>query len=135
MIDLESYFGPWLDDAPEEHIEHALVLLERVAKLMGYMIGQGVIFRHNPKTGTYISGTTLGGYRPADCGTGAPNSAHKTGQAADIYDPLGDIDLHLYNHQDLLDRYDIYIEHPDSTPGWSHWAIKPPKSGRRIFYP
>jgi hypothetical protein len=136
MIDLESYFGPWIAIAPEAHIENALRLLERVIRLQSVMAGAGVIFRINPKTGTYISGSTLGGYRPQDCGAvGSPKSAHKQGLAVDLYDPINEVDLYLYNHQDLLDRYDIYIEHPDSTPGWSHWSIRPPASGRRVFYP
>lgn len=135
MIDIEAYFGRWMGDAPEEHINNALKLLERVIRLQSFMVGQGVIFRTNPKTGTYISGELYGGYRPQDCGIGAPQSAHKLGMAVDLYDPINEIDLYLYNNQELLDRYDIYIEHPSATQGWSHWSIKPPKSGKRIFYP
>lgn len=135
MIDLDAYFGEWMPFATAEHVANAMQLLERVTKLQGFMVGKGILFPTNPKTGTEISGSTYGGFRPQDCGIGAPNSAHKQGLAVDLFDPKGEIDLYLYNNQLLLDQYDIYIEHPDSTPGWSHWSIKKPGSGKRIFYP
>lgn len=135
MIDLEDYFDRWMDDAPEEHINNALVLLEKAGRLEGYLIGLGLNFPDNPKTGNGISGTLYGGYRPQDCGIGKPRSAHKIGMAVDRFDPRNEIDLFLYNdekhHLDrgtlkesILYRYGIFIEHPSATTGWSHWSTK-----------
>ena len=89
----------------------------------------------NPKTGNKISGTLYGGYRPADCKTGAPASSHKTGQGVDILDPKGNLGFYANKYQDLLKEVDLYIEHPASTRGWVHFTTRAPKSKNRVFYP
>ena len=82
-----------------------------------------------------ISGDLYGGFRPQACPIGAPASAHKRAQAVDRYDPHGLIDGWCMVHQDRLAWHGIWLEHPDATPGWSHWACVPPKSGNRVFRP
>lgn len=144
MISVNEYFGRWVHDAPDEHLKNARNLLEAVGKLIGYLIGQGITFPYNPNTHTLISGRQYGGYRPQSCPEGAPQSAHKQALAVDLYDPQGDIDDYLLadyeSSQDagkpsILERYGIYIEHPSKTISWSHWSIRAPKSGNRVFYP
>lgn len=135
MITLDDYFSKWRDKATDEHVANAVALLRAVNALHDALVGMGVTFPYNPNTKSLVSGSQYGGYRPQDCCEGAPKSAHKQGLAVDIYDPNGEIDLTLYNHQELLPQYGIYIEHPEKTKGWSHWSIKSPGSGRHIFYP
>lgn len=135
MITLEEYFGKFRSEATPEHVANAIALLRSVSALHDALVTMGVTLPYNPKTNSLISGSQFGGYRPQDCCEGAPQSAHKQGLAVDLYDPNGEIDLTLYNHQDLLIQYGIYIEHPEKTPNWSHWSIKPPKSGKHVFYP
>jgi hypothetical protein len=35
----------------------------------------------------------------------------------------------------VLEELQLWLEHPDATPGWCHLQILPPRSGRRVFYP
>lgn len=135
MITLQEYFGKWMKMSLPEHQANAVELLKSVETLMNTLRALGLTFPYNPKTRSLISGETLGGYRPADCGIGAPQSAHKLGMAVDLYDPQNVIDDFLMGHQTLLIEPGLYIEHPSATRGWSHWSTKPPKSGRRVFMP
>lgn len=142
MFTLIDYVGPWAEspDWNEEREDNANVLIARCTKLQEMMEADGVHFPLNPKTGTTISGETFGGFRPQSCPIGAEHSSHKEGKAVDRYDPDGAIDAWIMAHQDALEQCGIYIEHPDSTSGWSHWGIKlndddAPKSGHHVFYP
>ena len=135
MITLEDYFGKWRDVATDEHVANAVALLRSVNALHDALVTMGVTFPYNKQTGSLVSGSLYGGYRPQDCPQGAPQSAHKLGLAVDLYDPDGEIDSTLLKHQDLLIQYGIFIEHPDDTVHWSHWSIKPPKSGKHVFHP
>lgn len=135
MISLTDYFGKYQDLCEGEIEQNATVLLMKCYNLWAAMRIAGVEFPVNPKTGSNVSGETLGGIRPQSCATGAPTSAHKQGMAVDIYDPKGEIDKWLLAHPDTLEKFGIYIEHPDDTPGWSHWSTRAPKSGRHIFKP
>jgi hypothetical protein len=137
MITLEQYFGPHFNspDRTEARTIAANDLLRTVSMLMEEMMAAGVDFPINPATGCEVSGQTYGGFRPQNCPQGAPNSSHKEGMAVDLYDPHGDIDAWLLKNEDVLVRHGVYIEHPDKTKNWSHWSIKPPKSGRHIFWP
>ena len=137
MITLEDYFGPWLgcpDQTPErtanaEKLREACNALERMAR------HDEVDFPINPKTHTQISGEQYGGFRPQSCTIGASHSAHKDALAVDVYDPAGYIDAWCMLSLDQLTKCGIYLEHPDSTPGWSHWSIRRPGSGVRVFFP
>jgi hypothetical protein len=138
MITLAQYFGPHAtcaDRTPQTDV-NATVLLGRVNALIAEMQQRaGVVFLSNPATGTQISGQTLGGFRPLACTQGSLNSAHKQGQAVDLYDPYNQIDQWLLQNPDALVHHDLYIEHPAATNGWSHWGTRAPKSGKRVFYP
>lgn len=137
MITLAQYFGPWIDH-PDVNLERRLnaeLLLSACAKLEVVATADGVEFLTNPATGSGVSGETLGGFRPQNCAIGAARSSHKEGMAVDRYDPHGTIDEWCLMNVDRLKACGIYIEHPDATKGWSHWSIKPPASGRQVFYP
>lgn len=135
MISLKEYFGGFEPRATDEHMQNAVKLLHGVETLMNMMRAVGVTFPYNPVTRSLISGEKYGGFRPSDCTIGAPNSAHKLGLAVDLYDPQNTIDEYLLGRQAFLVEAGIYIEHPSATRGWSHWSIKPPKSGKHVFYP
>jgi hypothetical protein len=136
-LHVEQYFGNWLQhkDVTMPIIDNAKALVEACNKLIEAMELTGVEFTINPMTQSIIGGETLGGFRPQDCPIGAPQSAHKQGLAVDIYDPDNKIDNWIIGHQKILHQYCLYFEHPIATPRWSHWSIRRPKSGKRIFYP
>lgn len=115
--------------------DNAARLLTACANLQNIMEHDGVKFPINPKTGSEISGETYGGFRPQDCPIGAAHSSHKEGLAVDRFDPNGEIDGWLMRHPDILVQTGIYIESPDYTPGWSHWTILAPGSGKHVFIP
>jgi len=76
------------------------------------------------------------GYRPGVYNVqagGSPKSAHLVCQAIDLVDKENKIDNWLTD--EILTKYDLYREHPDSTPRWTHLTIKPPKSKKRTFKP
>jgi hypothetical protein len=81
------------------------------------------------------------GWRPPAVNAATPNAAprskHLTCQAVDIHDPEGIIDDWLMSDPGQLALADlgIWMEHPASTKGWSHWQTVPPASGRRVFFP
>ena len=137
MFTVKDYVGEWSNspDWTAERQTNAENLIASCAKLQEIMEADGVQFPLNPKTGTTISGETYGGFRPQSCPIGSPGSAHKQGQAVDRYDPDGALDAWVMAHQDVLVDLDMYLEHPDSTPGWSHWSTRAPGSGHHVFYP
>jgi hypothetical protein len=137
MITIDQYFGPWGDceDATPERIDNATRLLDAVGRLELAARADGIDFPDNPVTNSGVSGATYGGFRPQECSIGATHSSHKEGFAVDLYDPHGTIDAWCMQNQDKLAICGIYIEHPGSTAGWSHWTIKPPGSGKRVFFP
>ena len=139
-LTLDQYFGKWKHspDCTVLRLHHAEELLVQVNSLMELAEGEGVVFLFNPSTGTHVSGAEFGGFRPQNCPIGAPGSAHKAGLAVDLYDPTNAIDKWCIEHskpQGLLEQMKIYIEHPDATPGWSHWTTRAPASGNRAFRP
>lgn len=76
------------------------------------------------------------GYRPGRYNVqagGAPNSAHLTCEACDFADPEGLLDEFCSKNTKLLDSCGLWLEHPDSTPGWTHLDIRARKN--RIFRP
>lgn len=137
MITMADYFGKFADhpDATPQVKNNARMLLSAVSELWAVAVADGVWFQTNPATGSNVSGQTYGGFRPQDCPVGAPKSSHKLGLAVDIYDPGSNIDDWCMNNLDRLESCGIYIEHPSKTVGWSHWTIRAPKSGNRVFHP
>lgn len=131
------YFGVYQDHAgvPPEHRANARILLERVNTLLERAERDGVTLDINPYTHTHVSGKGEGGWRLPQATTGAPNSAHKVGQAVDIYDPDGDLDDWCLDNQDSLVMLGLYLEHPAATKGWCHLGTRAPRSGKRVFYP
>ena len=79
------------------------------------------------------------GWRPEAVNRAVPGAAlrsnHTRCLAVDISDPDGDLDEWCVNHPLLLEDMGIWLEHPATTKGWSHWQIVPPRSGNRVFYP
>ena len=137
MITLSHYAGQWRGsrDWTMDIETNALRLLTSVNALEAEMARGGIPFPDNPKTRNGVSGELYGGFRPLACPIGAPASAHKRGQAIDRYDPHDYIDAWCFAHLDRLAHHGIWIEAPSATPGWSHWACVPPKSGNRVFMP
>lgn len=136
-LTIEDYFGQWADhpDVTDEIRANAETLIYAVNALIAAVEAGGAAFNINPNTRTIVSGSQFGGFRPQDCPIGAPQSAHKQGMAVDIYDPDNDIDEWLWQHRVWLDRYGLYFEATQSTPGWSHWSTRAPGSGKRFFLP
>ena len=140
MITLDEYFGIYAEhpDITDNIRDNAERLLSACADLEQMALADGIEFPINPATKSGVSGQTYGGWRPWNCPIGAQNSSHKQGLAVDLYDPQGRIDAWCMMHSGkggYLEQCGIYIEHPDATKGWSHWSIKAPGSGRRVFYP
>lgn len=133
MIFLSDYLGKWCDDATYDHKSNADELLERVNALLIEADAHEVDLQENPRTGTYVSGEQYGGYRPQGCTIGAPQSAHKQGMAIDIYDPQNALDNWISDG--ILTKHDLYREAPQATNGWVHLTTRPPRSGRRTFFP
>lgn len=74
----------------------------------------------------------VSGYRPKvynDKIGGAENSAHIYCQAADFHDPDGK--LKEFCSEEMLEKHDLYMEHPLDTPGWCHLQSR--KTKNRIF--
>lgn len=68
------------------------------------------------------------GYRPGtfnEAANGAKKSAHMICMAVDFRDPDGKLDEWFDNNQDLLEKYNLWQEHPNFTKGWAHLDIKP----------
>jgi hypothetical protein len=138
MIKVEHYFQAYDGHLgiTQEHRGNAALLIDRVNTLLNRCLRTNTVdLETNPKTGTLISGEKNGGWRPQDCPIGAPNSSHKTGKGVDLYDPDGDIDNCLMEHQSFLYECGLYMEHPSATRGWCHLTTRAPKSGNRVFYP
>jgi hypothetical protein len=98
----------------------------------------GVPVLANPG-GTFAGSQLNSGWRPPSvnaCTPGASaTSLHMTGEALDLHDPAGEIDAWLMTPQGqyTLERLGLWLEHPDSTPGWCHLQTRPPRSGNRVF--
>lgn len=140
MITEAQYMGEWRfkPESTALVLRNVQNLLACVNGLMASAKSQGIVFKNNPATFSQISGDQFGGFRPIGCPIGATNSAHKTGQAVDLFDPMGEIDAWCLKNAEeggLLQLHCIYIESPDFTPHWSHWSTRKPPSGNRVFRP
>lgn len=62
-------------------------------------------------------------------------SKHLYGQAVDIADPKSELKEWINLNLALCESLGLYFEHFDYTPGWVHFQIVQPKSGRRFFLP
>ncbi len=132
-----DYFGQWANhpDATQEVRDNADILLQAVNNLMEEAYEDGIDFKLNPATKSYVSGATYGGFRPQRCTQGAPNSSHKTGQGIDVYDYGVGFAEWCFKHQDRLQANGLYMESPSATVNWCHLTTRAPKSGKRCFLP
>lgn len=76
------------------------------------------------------------GYRPGHWNKnagGSLKSAHLSCEAIDLEDKFGKIKKEIT--LELLEKYDLYMEHPDATKGWIHLQTRKTRSGNRIFKP
>lgn len=137
IISIDDYFGRWLThpDVTEMVMTAANEFLLKVNDLLQVMIDGGCVLDINPRTKTYVSGETYGGFRPQSCPQGAPASSHKVGRGVDVYDPENELDGFLMIHQALLKERGLYIENPSATPHWCHITDRAPGSGLTVFNP
>lgn len=135
VITTDDYFKAYADhEAITPAIEeNAETLLAKVNPLLEDCILLGWVAKVNPATGTLISGTKNGGWRPPECPIGAPSSSHKQGRGVDVADAGNKLDSLITD--DLLEQHWLYREHPDDTPNWVHLTDRAPGSGRRTFKP
>ena len=80
------------------------------------------------------------GFRPTAVNStikhAAKRSLHITGLAIDIADPDGTLDETIKAKPELLEKFGLWLESPDHTPGWTHLDLGT-RSARaiRIFLP
>jgi len=128
-----------------EQEERAGGLLANVEALRQEAEREGVARSLDPDTGCEISGSKGGdgdgGFRTPGSDTGVPGSAHRSGEAVDVYDPENKLDTWLDTFETgdggntKLSVYGLFREAPDSTPGWCHLQTRAPGSGKRTFQP
>lgn len=135
MITASDYFRAYANHPAitDEISSNADTLIGRVNLFLDECQSLGWEPKINPSTGTYISGQDNGGWRPPECPIGAPSSSHKQGQGVDIADADGSLDALVTD--ELLARHGLYREHPEATLTWCHLTTRPPKSGKRTFFP
>jgi len=63
------------------------------------------------------------------------NSAHRTGEAVDIYDLGHPIYNWCVDNLSLIAELGLYIEDKSSTPRWIHLQIRMTRSGNIVFIP
>ena len=79
------------------------------------------------------------GWRPAAVNAAVPGAAkgskHLSCLAIDLEDRDGRLDAWCLANLAVLEELQLWLEHPDATPGWCHLQTLPPRSGNRVFYP
>lgn len=135
MISPSDIIGPWRNspDLTQDRIENINDLVPPVNALLADAGKAGIPTYKHPKTGNQVVGPQYGGFRPQTCPIGAPNSAHKEGQAVDIYDPGNKLEDWITDA--ILTKYGLYREAPKATNTWVHLTIRRPGSGHRTFIP
>ena len=136
MITLSDYFGVWKNhkDLTDEVRINALMLLKKVnALIVDYGAKTGNDLSVNPKTKSFVSGETGGGFRPQDYPVGASKSSHKVGMGIDIYDRDDKLKNWLVKNKEFLVKHELYMENPSFTDSWTHLQSRPTKN--RIFTP
>lgn len=137
LLTVDDYFEAYAGhpDITQDREDNAEVLVGVVNALIERAYPDIGELDVNPATDTLVSGQKNGGFRPQSCSVGAPQSAHKQGQAVDVYDPHGKLDEWCMRHIDVLVELGLYMEHPEATNGWCHLQTRKTKSGNRVFYP
>lgn len=131
MITLDDYWmgRDKIEPPTDQFIRNAEELLQRVNLLLSMYYAE---LPAAPRT------RVTSGYRPPGINRrvgGAANSNHRICKAVDLADEDGSLDDWCMQVPHLLQAYDLWLEHPDATPGWCHLQSVGPRSGRRIFYP
>lgn len=79
------------------------------------------------------------GWRPPSVNAATPGAAtkskHMIGLAADIADSDNAVMNWVLQNLDLMQQLGIFCEDFRWTPGWVHFGLGPPASGKRIFVP
>lgn len=79
------------------------------------------------------------GWRPPSINASTPGAAthskHMMGLAADIEDKEGSLWAWVLENLQLMKDLNIYMEDKRWTPGWVHFGLGGPSSGKRIFIP
>lgn len=79
------------------------------------------------------------GFRPSAVNSATPGAAkksnHMLGLAVDLLDTDGKLDKLFMDNLKIMEKYELYLESPESTSGWAHLQSVSPKSGNRVFKP
>ena len=79
------------------------------------------------------------GWRPPSINASTPGAAthskHMLGLAIDIADGDNEVMNWVLENLDLMQELDLYMEDFRWTPGWTHFGLGAPASGKRIFVP
>lgn len=136
-ITTADWIGPHAShpDLTHEIREAAAAMLDRINVLLAIAASDGHVFRANPKTGSLVSGTLYGGFRPGGCVIGAKASKHKTGHAVDVFDPQRSFAEWCARNLDQLEQVGLWTEDWRWTPTWVHLQDIPPGSGLRVYVP
>lgn len=141
MLTLQQYWNGYDKRYPNElttRINAEAAETVRVLNQLAVALQKaGIRLEVSPKTGSILTS----GWRPEQVNSTTPGAAvrslHILALAADLYDPEGELDEFLLSDkgQAILVSLDLWLEHPSATKGWCHVQRKPPRSGRRVFYP
>lgn len=116
-------------------VQNAEVTIIRANQVLNKARAAGVVLHINPRTLSLVAS----GWRPPEVNASTPGAAalskHMTCEAVDIYDPEGTLDDFVFHAPELLEYLNLWLEHPAATKNWCHLQTKPPRSGRRVFYP
>jgi hypothetical protein len=111
------------------------ITIDRINALLLAAEADGIVLHLHPVNKTLLSS----GWRPAAVNKATPGAAifskHTTCQAGDVYDPVGDLDEWALARPQLLEKLELWQEHPSATKGWAHFQTVAPRSGNRVFYP
>lgn len=121
MITIEEYLMGRDKEYPLDMLQarNAADLLSRVNWLLGHL---------------QIEARVSSGYRPGHHNKRVGGSKMSTHTMCAGIDLVGnDLAKLLFKRQDLLEKCDLYLEHPDYTKTWTHIDLK--KRKNRVFIP
>jgi hypothetical protein len=141
MITLADYWMgrdvEYAGEVTKEIIDNALVLIERVNRVLERAEEDGVEPGIDHDTGTAVSS----GWRPKAVNSATPNasrtSRHMTGCAVDLCDIVPERALARWCLRNplVLAELGLWMEDPRWTPTWVHLQSIAPRSGDRVFVP
>lgn len=122
-----------LDMTPQIE-KNGVIMVELANKLLDAAKAAGIVIHEETQWGAVSSGWRPPSINKATAGA-SRTSKHMTGQAIDIFDPDGTLDMWMLSNPDVLAEIGLWQESPASTPKWAHCQSVPPGSGRRVFSP